>query len=192
MQSPTSHHKAVELVTQSINDLHKSGLSLADAGSFVWKCLQYPGQLLDQFRTSKPGKVLIKTTIAATGAMLIRRVFDYALGRTTNPLEVFSFPRQRTLNDLVGRFNVPRAAQAAVLNNLVRWAGARYGKRMYSRFTKDFKRYRQHKLHVPKSHFSYTVPSIVKTGATTLGSVGLGTVALKYAARFFRRLLHRN
>lgn len=196
MQSSTSQHKAIELATEAINDLNKTDhVPLKSATTFVWKCMQYPGQLLDKVRTSGVGKTLVGIVSSATAGIVLRRIYDYMRGATNNPMEVFAFPRQRTMATLT---NAPRRILRRHLaeNHLIRMmalaprAGA-YSRRLFSPWSKSFRKYNRQKVFIPTSH-KFTVPSYVKTGAAALGAVSLGTLGLKYAGRFFRKLFHRN
>lgn len=196
MQSSTSQHKAIELATEAINDLNKNDhVPLKSATTFVWKCMQYPGQLLDKVRTSGVGKTVVGIVGSATAGIILRRIYDYMRGTTDNPMEVFAFPRQRTMADLT---NIPRRFirrqlaenRLLAMAHFAPHAGA-YSRRLFSPWSKGFRKYHRQKVFVPTSH-KFTIPSYVKAGGAALGTVTLGSIGLKMAGRFFRKLFHRN
>lgn len=194
MQSSVSQHKAVELATEAISELNEHDkMPLSKAASFVWRCMQFPGYLLDKVRTSGVGKVIVSTATAAGSAIFMSRLYDYFQGRTSNPMEVFSFPRSRTMRRLVRaeRMNLLRQIHPNTILPYFIPGNRASGKRLFSNWSKSFRKYNRQKVFIPTSH-KFTIPSYVKAGATGLGAAALGTTALKLTGRFFRKLFHRN
>lgn len=192
MESQTSQDKAIPLFNQAVHDASLLGVPPEAIGNLFVDIISYPGYVVNKLSQSRFGQFVIGGATGALGAILLSRLKRYLKGDPTmqHATDFFNLPRTRTMNDL-------KDFATATFTHLWKKAFAAPW-RLTTDWTRAYKRFKKLKL-TQHQHITrpYTIPyqpalSLAKNAAIGAGALGLGTAALKYTGRLFRKLLHKN